>query len=177
MVVASLNTPPRAKPKPPPKVKGKSKAKKLKIKREDPDAWFSLCIRERADWTCQACGKRYEPWYTEKGLPANPGLHCSHYIGRGNYATRCEPLNADAHCYGCHLKFESNPHVFMTWKSEQLGAAIYDVLIEKSNNIMLGKQGRKEKQQIAEHYKSEFFRMRELRNKGAIGRINFQGYF
>ena len=64
----------------------------------------------------------------------------------------------------------------MTWKFEQLGGIIYDLLIEKSNNIMLGKQARHEKQEIAKHYKAEFERMQELRSKGVVGRINFQGY-
>jgi len=177
MVLATLSTPKAAKPKP---TKGmRMKPKKKAVKREpklDPDQWFSLCVRERAGWTCQACGKHYEPWQSTKGLPANPGLHCSHYVGRANYATRFDPLNVDAHCYGCHAKFEGNPHVFMTWKFEQLGGIVYDLLIEKSNNIMLGKTARREKQEIAKHYKAEFERMQALRSKGVIGRINFQGY-
>lgn len=167
-----------AKPKPTKATRKKIKTKPKKIRRLDPDFWFSLCVRERADWTCQACGKRYEPIYSERtGLPGNIALHCSHYIGRANYAVRFDPMNADAHCYGCHSKFEGNPHNFMVWKSEKLGTNLYDMLIEKSNNIELGRQGRKEKQEIAEHYKAEFFRMQELRRSGAMGRINFQGYF
>ena len=158
-----------AKPKP-------TKAKKSKIARLDPDVWFSLCVRERVDWTCEACGKKYEPWFTTKGIPANPGLHCSHYIGRANYAVRFDPLNANAHCYGCHSKFEGNPHNFMMWKFEKLGGHLYDILIEKSNNLMLGKQARHDKQEIAAHYKAEFERMRELRNNGKVGRIEFRGY-
>jgi len=155
--------------------KSKRKAKKIIIL--DPDMWFSLCVRERAEWTCQKCGKTYEPWITVKGLPANQGLHCSHYIGRGNYSVRFEPFNADAHCYGCHQKFESNPHLFRLWKSEQLGPERYEILIEKSNDLLLGKQARREKREIAAHYKAEFERMRELRCNGKAGRINFQGYF
>ena len=170
-----LNELPRPKPKPAPRIKVK-KSKAKKVQRLDPDVWFSLCIRERADWTCQKCGKKYEPWYTEKGIPANPGLHCSHYIGRGNYSVRFDPMNADAHCYGCHSKFEGNPHAFSTWKTEQLGGILYDVLIEKSEDSSLGKIARREKAQIAEHYKAEFERMRKLRSEGKIGRINFQGY-
>ena len=170
-----LNTLPRSKPKPTKAMRPK-KSKAKKIQRLDPDVWFSLCVRERSDWTCQKCGKKYEPWYTAKGIPANPGLHCSHYIGRGNYSVRFDPMNADAHCYGCHSKFEGNPHQFMMWKFEQLGI-LYDILIENSENIMLGKQARREKQEIAEHYKAEFERMRNERANGKIGRVNFQGYF
>ena len=172
-----LNTLPTPKPKPTKQMRIKAKKKLvLKVKKLDPDQWFSLCVRERAGWNCQACGKHYEPWESAKGLPANPGLHCSHYVGRANYATGFDPLNVDAHCYGCHAKFEGNPHIFMGWKFEQLGGVLYDLLIEKSNNVILGKQARREKQQIAEHYKSEFERMQRLRSKGVVGRINFQGY-
>jgi len=160
-----------------PKPEKNPKGKKRTIKREDPDLWFSLCVRERADWTCQCCGKKYEPWYTAKGLPANPGLHCSHYIGRGNYSVRFDTMNADAHCYGCHQKFEGNPHRFMEWKYEQLGGHLYDILIEKSNDLTLGKMARREKQEIAAHYKAEFEKMIQKRSNGTVGRINFQGYF
>jgi len=65
----------------------------------------------------------------------------------------------------------------MTWKLEQLGDHLYDILIEKSNSLMLGKESRQSKKEIAAHYKEEFERMRELRNNGKVGRINFQGYF
>lgn len=163
---------PQPKPKPTPKPKGKPR----KIAILDPDVWFSLCVRERADWTCQACGKQYTPWFTAKGIPANPGLHCSHYVGRGNYAVRFDPDNAVAHCYGCHVKFEGNPHNFMVWTLERLGQTLYDILIEKSNDLMLGKEARRSKAEIAAHYKAEFERMRSERDNGKVGRINFQGY-
>jgi hypothetical protein len=169
----NLKVPNTPKPKP---TKAKAKKKTPKVKKLNPDEWFSLCVRERANWTCQACGKHYEPWVSSKGLMANPGLHCSHYIGRANYAVRFDPMNADAHCYGCHAKFEGNPHNFMGWKFEQLGGILYDILIEKSNNIALGKQARHDKQAIAEHFKAEYEKMQAKRSNGNIGRINFQGY-
>jgi hypothetical protein len=50
----------------------------------------------------------------------------------------------------------------------RLGQDVYDILIEKMNNIMLGKQARQEKQQIAEHYRSEFYRIRTQRDKEFI---------
>ena len=165
------------KPKPEKKTKKSKSIPSKKIVILDPDVWFSLCVRERADWACQACGKKYEPWFTAKGLPANPGLHCSHYIGRGNYSVRFDKHNADAHCFGCHQKFEGNPHIFMMWKSEQLGGLLYDILIEKSQDIMIGKQARREKKEIAAHYKAEFEKMQAKRASGKVGRIEFTGYF
>lgn len=183
-----LNTLPHPKPKPTKGIKiphlkksvavlsKKKKKSSGGIKITNPDKWFSLCVRERADWTCQRCGRKFPEEYSIDGLPKAQGLDCSHFIGRGNWSVRHDPLDADAHCRGCHGYFEANPHLFTEWKKERLGS-LYEILIEKSNNVMLGKQARKEKNEIAEHYKAEFFRMRELRNKGVIGRINFQGYF
>jgi len=158
------------KPKPT-KADRPKKARKPHVKKLDPDYWFSLCVRERAGWKCEKCGTDYSPTISENtGLPGNPGLHCSHYIGRANYAVRFDPLNADAHCYGCHAKFEGNPHRFMAWKLSRLKEAWYDILIEKSDNIMLGKLARQQKQEIAEHYKAQFFIIRNSSNK------NFAGY-
>lgn len=85
-------------------------------------------------------------------------------------------MNAWAHCRGCHGIFEGNPHYFREWMNEKLGDS-YEVLVELSNNIMNGKQARKEQNKIAAHYKSEFERMRRERANGKVGRINFQGYF
>jgi hypothetical protein len=64
------------------------------IKTTPADHWFSLCIRQRANWTCQRCGK--------KNPPPSKSLHCAHYEGRGNWATRFDPLNCFALCHGCH---------------------------------------------------------------------------
>lgn len=145
---------------------------KVKVKKLDPDYWFSLCVRQRDGWTCTNCGKHYEPTInSDTGLPGTRALHCSHYIGRANYATRFDPLDVDAHCYGCHSKFEGNPHLFQRWKVEQLGIEKYEILIEKSCNILLGKQARQEKQEIARHYQSEFYKMVNT------GINEFVGYF
>ncbi len=158
-----------SKPKPTKEDRPK-RAPVAKRKKLDPDYWFSLCVRERAGWSCQSCGKHYEPVVSNNtGLPGNPGLHCSHYIGRANYSVRFDPYNAVAHCYGCHAKFEGNPHNFMEWTFQRLGGWLYDMLIEKSNNLMLGKQARREKQEIAEHYKAEFERMHSGGDKQFIG--------
>lgn len=161
-------------PKPTRSQRQRVKVKAVKPKKEkklDPDYFFSLCVRERAGWKCEKCGKGYTPWTGANGYPANPGLHCSHYIGRGNYATRFDPLNVDAHCYFCHSQFEGNPHEFRLWKLERVGQEVYDIIIEKSRNILLGKQARKEKQHIAEHYKQQY----HLMKSGVVK--DFQGYF
>jgi hypothetical protein len=139
------------------------------MKLTSADQWFGRCIKERVGWTCEKCGKVFN-------IPDTQGLHTSHFIGRGNYAVRFEPLNAYAHCYGCHSYFEQNPHIFTAWVKDKLGLDLYDILMEKSLNIMAGKEARHELKTIAEHYKSEYERMLSVRAAGVSGRIEFVGW-
>ena len=132
------------------------------------DTWFARCVKERVGWVCECCGKQYQE--------GDRGLHCSHFVGRANYAVRCEPENADAHCYYCHSQFEQNPHKHTEWKRARLGPVRYDALIEMSNNIMRGKEAKQNKKEMAKHYKSEFERMQKLRAQGETGRIEFVGW-
>lgn len=88
---------------------------------------------------------------------------------------RFDPLNAFAHCFGCHQKVEGNPHFFSEWARKRLKSK-YDILVEKSNNPMLGKQARREKTEIAEHYANEYETMLEKRSRGRTGRLEFAGY-
>jgi len=153
-----------------------TKPKKRRAAKPDPDYWFSMCVRERANWTCESCGKHYEPWVGVKGEMANPGLHASHFIGRANYSVRFDPLNVDAHCAYCHRQFEGNPHEFKEWKIAQITQEVYDIVIEKSRNVLLGKQARKEKKAIADHFEKEYRKMQAIRAVRMGGRIVFEGY-
>lgn len=161
-----------AKPKPQKSERPKHK-KASKISIDSADRFFSLCVRERADWTCECCGKKYEPEYTDEGLPKNQGLHCSHYFGRANKALRWFGLNAFAHCYGCHSKFEGSPHEFMLWVLGRLGQELYDLLCEKSKDMAYGRDNQRRRSEIGEHYKRELAVMTHLRNSGKTGRIEF----
>jgi hypothetical protein len=133
------------------------------------DVWFGRCVKERVGWTCEKCGKVYN-------IPDTQGLHCSHFITRKNYAVRFEPLNAFTHCYFCHMTFEGNPHKFVAWAREKLGGDLYDLLIEKSNDIDRGRMIRRELKDVARHYESEHNRMLSIRAEGINGRIEFTGY-
>lgn len=95
------------------------------VKIDAADKAFSLYIRTRDNWTCQRCGKQYTP-------PTN-ALHCSHFQGRGKEATRFEPLNADALCYGCHQYFTSHPAEHYEWQVQRKGQEAVDMLILQSN--------------------------------------------
>lgn len=133
------------------------------------DSTFSKCIRERSNWTCEKCGVKYEPPTT--------GLQCAHIFGRRNKAVRFEPLNAFALCFACHQYYTANPMNFGIFVHNKLGDK-YDVLLEKSNDISLGKEitrGIKDGD-IAKHFRAEHERMIELRAQGVTGRIEFAGY-
>lgn len=102
----------------------------FKMSRPDKaDTEFSLYIRERDNWTCQRCGRKW---------PENSqGLDCSHFWGRGRESTRFDPDNCDAFCkVPCHSEWENEkgetkgfhkgePIVlfrpYKEWKINQLG--------------------------------------------------------
>lgn len=132
------------------------------------DKWFSLCVRERANWTCERCGKHYEP--------PTSALQCSHFIGRGNWSVRFIGLNGDSLCYGCHSYFEGNPQAYLTWKREKLGEERYQLLVALSNT-RLGKQAHKQVQDIAAHYRHEFEVMKGLRAQGCSRWIELDDWF
>lgn len=139
------------------------------IKRTSADNWFSKCVRERADYFCQACGKQYDK--------SSMGLHCSHYFGRRNMGVRYDPLNAMAHCYGCHQKFGSNPEWFHDHYVDTYGEAALEILKEKVRCLDTAKLcGAKNKAAIGTHYRKQHAFMLELRADGETGWLEFQGW-
>ena len=134
------------------------------IKITPADEAFSLCVRERAGWCCEKCGTHYPEG--KRG-----GLHCSHFHGRANWSVRFDPLNAFAHCFGCHMYFEGNPHEFREWVMQQIGEGAYQILLEKKNNISLAKIARKTKGkgEIAAHYRQEHKRIKDQNERTFIG--------
>jgi hypothetical protein len=128
------------------------------------DSAFSKCVRERANWTCERCGR-------ETPLDKRMGLHCSHYIGRGNWSVRFHPLNAVAHCYGCHQYLGSRPNEFSDWMVEKVGLATTAELLRLSKQPARGL--RKQVATIAKHYRNEHKRQELERKAGAMGRLEF----
>lgn len=147
------------------------------IKITPADKWFSSCVRIRTNWTCEYAGT-YFPDPTKR-----MGLHCSHYKGRGNWSVRFDPVNAFSHSYGSHSKFESNPDEFRLWVISQIGEGSHELLLERANDIYLGREYRKANKLkegrttvLAAHYRREFERMEEMRNDGVIDRIEFEAF-
>ena len=96
------------------------------MKRTPEDAAFSDMIRERDNWTCQRCGRVYEPH-------PGPALSSAHCFGRGKPGTRLDPLNAAALCYGCHRWLDTHPDLKHGWFRARLGDEAYEALRLRSN--------------------------------------------
>lgn len=136
----------------------------MAIKITPADKAFSLCIRERAHWRCERCG-RVTP--DDKRM----GLHCSHWQGRGSWSTRLHPLNAFAHCYGCHSHFEQHPVLFADWVVARLGQDIADRISALSNRP--GYSVKRQVPAIAKFYREQHKAMLVKRAEGVGGWLSF----
>lgn len=90
------------------------------IKRGPGDIAFSKMIRERDEWMCRRCGKEF--------LPSSRGLHSAHMFTRRIQATRHDPDNAVALCYGCHQYLDSHPDEKWEFWQDLIGAERLDAL-------------------------------------------------
>lgn len=119
------------------------------IKRDSADKHFSDCIRHRAGYQCEHCGKGFS------GLVQ--GFECCHIFGRANKSTRWDTDNAVALCSACHRRFTEHPLDFHHWLSVYLGEAHLEILREKKNVIF--KTTKAIRAEISKHYREEFRRM------------------
>lgn len=143
------------------------------IKTTPADQWFSKCVRERNDWKCERCNTYYPPGKTA-------GLDCSHYYSRSDKSIRHYPHNAFAHCRGCHQWLSSRPEEFARHYRDVFGEDALTDLIEIKQDIDRGravvKDQKSKRSSIASHYKLQYEMMREARNAGRTGRIEFEDY-
>lgn len=138
----------------------------MALLRTPADIAFSKCVRERASWRCERCGKQYPE--------GAGGLECSHGYTRGNWSVRFHPLNAESLCTGCHFREGGLDHLkrsLTDWEIERLQ--------ELANDTAIGRLVRKTKGKgdIAKHYRDEYQRMREQRMAGVQGRIEFEAWY
>ena|SRR5210317_1120088 len=134
------------------------------IKRTPLDAVFSDLIRERADWTCEYCGKEFPE---RKGA----GLHCSHFFGRRGASTRHHGDNCFSLCFSCHQKMGESPHDHKSWVFKQLGEPRYDDLVLRANSVC--KRTKAERKEMLEHFKAQLEYLKRRRREGEIGVIEF----
>ncbi len=138
------------------------------MKRDKRDIVFSKLVRERANWTCERCG-RYFPFGERSGLD------CSHFFGRRYLRLRWHPDNAAAHCRGCHGFLSENPDEFMRWIEGHIGEGRIEMLRERRNDNRI-KYTKRDKEEIHAHLKSELQRLESLRAEGKEGRLEFEAY-
>ena len=119
------------------------------IKRDAADKWFSDCIRHRAGYQCESCGKVFS------GLVQ--GFECCHIYGRANKSTRWDTDNAVGLCGGCHRHYTEHPLDFSHWLGKYLGNGHLDLLREKKNTLF--KTNAIIRKGIAKHYRGEYRRM------------------
>lgn len=138
----------------------------MKIRIEPSDKFFSLCVRERSNWTCEHCHTPYPP--------GSGGVQCSHLFSRRHQSTRCDPLNAFCHCTSCHIRLGSDPVNFVRWAESKLGPAKVEALRIRSGMTL--KLSKFDKDLIAQHYKAQHKAMKAKRQAGHTGYLQFEGW-
>ena len=91
------------------------------IKRTKEDIAFSKAIRERDNWTCQRCGA--DKSHNHRALDS---AHC---FTRRTQATRFDPDNALALCWGCHQFIDSHAQEKEALWRLRIGNDRYDALV------------------------------------------------
>jgi hypothetical protein len=92
-----------------------------RVRRDATDIAFSTLVRVRANWTCEATGRRFDPSNAS-------GLECAHIFGRRSRATRWHADNAIALSTKAHMHFTANPVVFTEWITARIGQEAVDRL-------------------------------------------------
>ncbi len=136
----------------------------MNIKRNKRDILFSNLVRERAEWRCERCDKYFPEGHRS-------GLECSHFFTRSRKSVRWHPLNAAAHCTGCHTHLGGNPMEFADWIRDHLGKQRSAVLRACSGQLT-----RLKKHDLAiihVNLKASWEHMQHLRAVGETGRLEF----
>ena len=128
----------------------------MALKRELCDIYFSHCIRARANWSCEYCGKPFEG--------RDRGIHCAHIHGRRHNSVRWSMDNAVSLCAYHHRYFTENPTEFFLWLEGHLGRGHLEMLLEKKNSIFRGAKYIKD--DIADHYKALLAKFGKLDDTG-----------
>lgn len=137
------------------------------VKRDKYDAVFSDLIRERANYTCEACGTHIPEGNRQ-------AAHCAHIAGRKNQATRYDSDNAVCLCAKHHFYYTDHPLEFAEWLKYYLGETRYEIVRDKANRIK--KWGKGEKDEMLKHYRAELKRLRKLREQGETGFLEFTNW-
>lgn len=137
----------------------------MKIKRDKRDILFSKLVRERANNTCECC----DTYYPEGN---RSGLECSHFFTRSRKSIRWHPLNAAAHCTGCHSHLGGNPIEFANWILSHLTPKDYLLLTALAGRIVPLKKH--DLDDIHANLKASWEDMQARRASGETGRLEFE---
>jgi len=96
-----------------------------KIKITKLDRMMSQFVRNKANWYCERCFKKYVP-------PTN-ALHNAHIFTRSRHSTRFDSDNCKSLCYGCHSYLDRNPKLKYAWYIEKFGQETFEKLELRSN--------------------------------------------
>jgi hypothetical protein len=81
------------------------KVKKESISTLKKKVWtvFSKWIRERDNYTCYTCGKKYTEGGEYEGNVSRSSIHAGHFISRRMNATFFDEMNVHAQCMFCNM--------------------------------------------------------------------------
>ena len=133
------------------------------IKITAADRYFSLCIRERADNTCEKCGA------------TDTKLENSHFHSRRHRGLRFDPNNCCCLCFVCHQFLGGDPPEHVRFFTGLMGEGMIDILRDKKNSIFKLQKG--ELKEIAAFYRQELKLLREARDNGETGYLDFGGWY
>ena len=138
----------------------------MPVKRDKKDKLFSQIIRERSDYKCETCNKDFRE---------TPGkLTCSHINSRIYSATKWDPDNAIAQCFGCHKKAERLP-IWFTMELERIfGRRRLEIVHEKTTSGL--RFNEKEKEEIYKAMKETYKKMLDDRANGSYGYMNITNW-
>lgn len=149
----------------------KQKVKSLRrIKRSNADIAFSLCVRLRANCTCERCGEKFP-------MNAMAHLHCSHNYSREYQQVRYHPDNAFALCKDCHWWFSRNKVEATAWKNEKLGEQRQQALFQALESDHLKSISKTEEKRIASYYNLLARYLKTERENGNSEYLAFRYYY
>lgn len=137
----------------------------MKVKLDKRDKLFSKLVRERANWTCEACNEYFPEGERQR-------LHCSHIFSRRKRSVRFDPDNAAAHCFSCHQRLGENPVEFARWAECYLGVARLEAL--RNRSLKLIKRSKPELEDLYQDMKAAYEHMLSRRRAGETGRLEFE---
>lgn len=140
---------------------------KRRLSRNNADEQFSLCVRLRANCTCERCGLPFP-------LTDMKDLHCSHNYSRDRWQVRYHPDNAFALCRDCHWWFARCKQESTQWLKEKLGKR-FDILFQAMASDK-SEPSAEEKQKITAWYRITARQLRQLRESGNTDYLPFKGY-